>query len=312
MASPRPSRTVSPSTNPPVRGVPPGALSLLKLLHAQAGGDRPHAFFNRGWCSPRISESIRGVKFGFFTDPDRTRYCYLRLRRLKKAIEEAEALDAIATELEVPAVAPGSSPRIKMAAIDRQIDRLRATASSIWHQAPAPDVLAASLFAASKRTGGRLAELFSPMPEAAALKRPVSTWLDSAGLTLFDRLPSGIAFDLVGYHKAAFSGLRVVAVGINNDASRIDDALEAMKPFARYTQAIDLALTPAVAADYLTATAKATGRWDGDALARRLQTVGVGLLMVEGDAVSQPVLPKTRAIDAESLTALMAAFGARA
>jgi hypothetical protein len=252
------------------------------------------------------------VKFGFFTDPDRTRYCYLRLRRLKKAITEAHALDAIAAELEVPAIAPDSSPRIKMAAIDQQIDRLRATASSIWHQAPARDVLAASLFAASKRAGGRLAEVFSPAPDATTLKRPVSTWLVSAGLTLFDRLPSGVAFELVGYHKAAFSGLRVVAVGINNDASRIGEALETMKSFARYTQAMHLALTPAVAADYLTATAKATGRWDGDALARRLKTVGVGLLMVEGDAVSQPVLPRTRAIDGESLTALMAAFGAHA
>jgi len=33
--------------------------------------------------------------------------------------------------------------------------------------------------------------------------------------------------------------------------------------------------------------------------------------VVEGDAVSPVVLPKTRAIDGESLNALMAAFGAR-
>jgi len=37
-------------------------------------------------------------------------------------------------------------------------------------------------------------------------------WLDSGGLTLFDRLPPGSAFDQVGYHKAAFSGLRAVGV----------------------------------------------------------------------------------------------------
>jgi hypothetical protein len=84
-----------------------------------------------------------------------------------------------------------------------------------------------------------------------------------------------------------------------------------MKPFARFTQSIQLALTPAVAAEYLTACATATGRWHGGALARRLQPLGVGLLMVEGDAVSQAVFPKTRAIDGESLNALMAAFGTR-
>ncbi len=251
------------------------------------------------------------VKFGFFTDPDRTRYCYLRLRRLKTALADEVALDALAAELEVRGLASGSSPRIKIAAIDHQIDRLRATTSSIWHQAPPPDVLAASLFAVSKRAGGPLGELFNPAPGAAVLAPPVATWLDSTGLTIFDRLPPGTAFALVGYHKAAFSGLRVVAVGINNDASQIDGALEAMKPFARYTQAMHLALTPAVAAEYLTESAKATGRWDGGALARRLQTLGAGLLIIEGDAVSPAILPRTHAIDGESLTALLAAFGAR-
>jgi len=251
------------------------------------------------------------VKFGFFADPDRTRYCYLRLRRLKKAIADTTVLDALAAQLEV-AVESGASPRDKMAAIEGQIDRLRATASSVWHQVPAAEVLAATLFAASKRAvAGPLAELFSRAPNAAVLVPPVETWLDSAGLTLFDRLPPGSGFDRVGYHKAAFSGLRVIGISIKNDASHIDDALESMKPFARYTQSMQLALTPAPAAEYLTACATATGRWDGEALARRLQPLGVGLLIIEGDAVSPAILPKTRAIDGESLTALMAAFGAR-
>ncbi len=251
------------------------------------------------------------MKFGFFADPDRTRYCYLRLRRLKNAIGDTNVLDALAAQLEIP-VESSASPRDKLAAIEPQIDRLRATSTSIWHQAPAPEVLAAALFAASKSADGPLGELFSRAPGPAALAPAVATWLDGAGLTLFNRLPPGTAFDLVGYHKAAFSGLRVVGVGIKNDASQIDDALEAMKPFARYTQAMQLAVTPAVAAEYLTACATATGRWDGGALARRLQPLGVGLLMIEGDAVSQAGLPRTRAIDGESLTALMAAFGARA
>ena len=252
------------------------------------------------------------VKFGFFADPDRTRYCYLRLRRLKKAIADTNMLDALAAQLEV-AVEPGVSPRDKMAAIEGQIDRLRATASSIWHQAPTADVLAASLFAASKQAvAGPLSELFSRAPDAAVLVPAVETWLVSSGLTLFNRLPPGTAFDRVGYHKAAFSGLRVVGISIKNDASQIDDTLESMKPFARYTQSIQLALTPATAADYLTACARATGRWDGEALARRLQPLGLGLLIVEGDAVSPAVPPKTRAVDGESLTALMAAFGTRA
>jgi len=100
---------------------------------------------------------------------------------------------------------------------------------------------------------------------------PVETWRGSAGLTLFDRLPPGPGFNRVGYHKAAFSGLRVVGISIKNDAGHVDDALESMKPFARYTQSMQLPPTPATAA----------------------------------------LASKTRAIDGESLTPLMAAFGAR-
>ena len=118
----------------------------------------------------------------------------------------------------------------------------------------------------------QLAELFSRASDAAVLAPPGETWLVSGGLTLFARPPGGTAFERVGYHKAAFSGLRVVGISIKNDASHIDDTLQSMKAFARYTQSMQL---------------------------------------IEGDAVSPAILPKTRAIDGESLTALMAALGAR-
>ena len=143
------------------------------------------------------------MKFGSFADLDRTRYGYLRLRRVPAAC---------GIDLTDPAAAN------RLAAIEQQIDRLRATSTSIWHQAPAPEVLAGSLFAASKHADGPLGELFSPAPSAAA------------------------------------------------------------------------------------------GAYGGDLVGRDGPHAG---LMVEGDAVSQAVLPKTRAIDGESLTALMAAFGVR-
>ena len=212
------------------------------------------------------------VKFGFFADPDRTRYCYLRLRRLKKAIAETNMLDALAAELEV-AVEPSPSPRDKMAAIERQIDRLRATGSSIWHQAPAPDVLAATLFAASKQAAdGPLGELFSRASNAAALAPPVETWLDSAGLTLFDRLPPGRRL-----RPRRLSQSRLFRV-----ARRRHQHQERRKP-GRRCVGIDEALRALHPIDAAGADTRDRGA----------------------------VLPKTRAIDGESLTALMAAFGAR-
>jgi hypothetical protein len=53
---------------------------------------------------------------------------------------------------------------------------------------------------------------------------PVETWLDSAGVTLFDRPPPGRGFDRVGYHKAAFSGCASLA-----SASRTTQATSTMR-----------------------------------------------------------------------------------
>jgi hypothetical protein len=80
------------------------------------------------------------VKFGLFVDPDTTRYSGLRLRRLKEAIKDPKVLEALAEELEIAGAASG-----KMAAIERRIEELRATKSSIWYEVAAPEVLAASL-----------------------------------------------------------------------------------------------------------------------------------------------------------------------
>ena len=89
------------------------------------------------------------MKFGLFVDPDTTRYSGLRLRRLKEAIKDPKVLEALVEELEV-AAATGSN---KMAAIERRIEELRATKSSLWYEVAAPEVLAASIFRAKKLQG---------------------------------------------------------------------------------------------------------------------------------------------------------------
>ena len=57
--------------------------------------------------------------------------------------------------------------------------------------------------------------------------------------------------------------------------------------------ALYLACSPALVAGYLAARAANSpgGRWDGEALRAKLQPSGLGLLVLEGDAVSQAVLP---------------------
>jgi hypothetical protein len=250
------------------------------------------------------------VKLGFFADQDRTRYCYLRLRRLKAALGDARALDALLAELEIPAErSGGGSARAKLAAIEQAIDRLRVSPTSAFRDVPAPEVLAAMLFAASTRAGSPVADLFSAARGDRPVLAAVTTWLQGAGLELYDQLPAGTGFDLVGYSKGMLSGARVVGFVVKNDAAGIDAALERTDAFAKYTQSTYVACAPAVAAEYLAARATATGRWDGEALARRLQSSGAGLLLVEGDAVAQVLFPRKRPVDGKALEALIAAFG---
>jgi hypothetical protein len=250
------------------------------------------------------------VKFGFFADQDRTRHCYLRLRRLKQALADARALDALLAELEIPAEkSGGGSARAKGAAIEQEIERLRASQTSAFRDVPAPEVLAATLFAASRRAGSPIADLFSAARSDRPLVAAVTTWLHGAGLELYDQLPPGTGFDLVGYSKGMLSGARVVGFVVKNDAAEIDAALEHTRAFTKYTQSTYLACAPAVGAEYLAAHATASGRWDPEALARRLQSSGAGLLLVEGDAVAQAVLPAKRPVDGKALEALIAAFG---
>ena len=76
----------------------------------------------------------------FLTDPDLTRFCYLRLRRLKEATHDAAVVAALARELEVP---DGT-----LSGIEKRIDELRAAAGSFWHDVAVPEILAASVFKA--------------------------------------------------------------------------------------------------------------------------------------------------------------------
>ena len=87
------------------------------------------------------------MHFGFFVDPDTTRYCGLRLRRLKEAIKDDKVQQALVEQLEVA----GATGKDKMAAIERRLEELRATQTSHWFEVPVGEILAASIFKAKSR-----------------------------------------------------------------------------------------------------------------------------------------------------------------
>jgi hypothetical protein len=252
------------------------------------------------------------VHFGLFTDQDATRYAHLRLRRLKEAITDPKILEALARELEVPEV-DATSPRKTLAAIKRQIGRLRGDKTSLWFGVPAPEVLAAAIFKAGFKAGASADSaaraLFTPMRSDEELAAPVLNWLKGSGLTTVEGIPFGAErIDVVGYRKGFLSGARVVAVAMKNDPGQLQPALDAMKGLVAYTNVTYLACTPAVAAAYLAenAGAQPVPRWDGDALYRKLRASGIGLLIVERDAVSQAVLAKERHLDLAKVNEFLA------
>jgi len=252
------------------------------------------------------------MNFGLLTDPDATRFCGLRLRRLKKAIDDPKILDALLTTLEVPGQGLGAlSVGKKRAAVEDRIEVLRGTQTSLWYGVPAPEVFAASIFRAKALASDAVGALFTEAHRAQELVPAVATWMNGGGLTVVGGIPfGGSRVDLAGYRKGFLSKARAVAVQVKNAVADVKGALDDLKTFEPYTNATYLACTPALVAEYLWASVAATdpgiARWDGEVLVRALQESGSGLLLVEGDALSPVVLAKERTLDAKTIEALAA------
>ena len=245
------------------------------------------------------------MKFGLFVDPDTTRYSGLRLRRLKQAIKDPKVLDALVEELEVADA--GSN---KMTAIERRIEELRATKSSLWYEVAAPEVLAASIFRAKKLQGPSVDELFNRVTGVQPLAAPLATWLDLAGLTAHPGSAPGLGrANLIGYRgRSMIGGGHVVGIEATNDVNELGRALDEPTRERNNLTASYLACTPALVAELLWARTAISARWEADALRQKAQAGGFGLLLIEGDAVSRVVLPQERKLDAAKLAAITSAL----
>ena len=257
-------------------------------------------------ASERDLKNDGGVKFGFFVDPYTTRTSGQRLRRLKEAIKDPQVLEALVEELEVAVV----SGRKKLPAIERRIDELRATKSSRWYEVAAPEVLAASIFRAKKLQGPFVDGLFKRAARVQDLAAPLATWLDLAGLTAHPGSAPGLGrANLIGYRgRSMIGGGHVVGIEATNDVNELGRALEEPRRERDNLTASYLACTPALVAEFLWARSGASTRWEADALRQKAQAGGFGLLLVEGDGVSQALLPQERKVDPAKLAAITSAL----
>lgn len=232
------------------------------------------------------------MDFPRLADPDLTRFCYLRLRRLKEAIEDPRVLDALARGLDVQA-APGQ----QLEAIERRIEELRAAPGSFWHGVDAPEVLAASILKARPHATQVVDEVFRAVPRLQDLSKPLSEWLHVAGLNpQVGGVPRTGRANLIGARGGGMiAAPRTVGIEVINDSAELEVTIG--EKSIDNTHAAYVACTPAVAASFLWFTATRLKHWDADALRRGLEPSGRGLLIVEGDAVAQVIRAQERKPD---------------
>lgn len=226
------------------------------------------------------------MKFPTLADPDRTRFAALRLRRVKEALNDPRAIEAVAGELELAGAT--------LAAVEARLDELRGAAGSLWEGAEPAEIFAALLFKARPRAPEVVDAYFRPVSRLQDLSKPLTEWLHLAGLTA---QPGGVPrtgrANLLGHRGGGMiASPRNVGIEAVNDPADIAATLADRS--IDNTHAAYLACTPAVAAGFLWRRATESKRWDAEALQRGLQPSGRGLLIVEGDAVAQAVLPKER------------------
>ncbi|HTA21059.1 MAG TPA: hypothetical protein VK989_17320, partial [Polyangia bacterium] len=167
------------------------------------------------------------MRFGLFTDPDTTRFCYLRLRRLKEAMKNPQIVDGVMRELSVPSAGATMSPRQKLAAIDLHIDRLRADATSVWYGAAPGEVLAAGIFNLRKLHDAAAGSLFSDVTDKNDLGPGIRLWLNVMGFVEYKDAPAGLPkVDVLAYQAGRLmTKPRIVGIELHNDLSELEPTL---------------------------------------------------------------------------------------
>jgi hypothetical protein len=249
------------------------------------------------------------MRFGFFTDPDTTRFCYLRLRRLKEAMKNPQIVDGLMRELSVPSAGAPMSARQKIAAIDLHIDRLRADKTSVWFGAAPGEVLAAGIFNLRTLHDAAAGSLFSDVADKNDLGPAIRLWLNVMGFVEYKDAPAGLPkVDVLAYQAGRLmTKPRIVGIELHNDVNDLEPTLARMNVVAPYTNVMYLACTPAFAAEFLLASGNAPGakRWIPAALRLKLAALGFGLFIVEGEAVSESLAPRERQLDLKTVTDLI-------
>ena len=233
---------------------------------------------------------------------DSVRFAYLRLPVLRRAFEDDKILEMLLKELGITrnvktVVLKAMARPEKVKLVSDHIDFLRSQSHSEWHRVEPPEVLAALIFDAVE-SHRYVSALFSNAKNEAALKAPVSAWLRAKDLHVFDEVQMGSRrADVIGYKKGGFfTSTEVISVELKDDLKQLEKAWEQIQEYGDYSHKVYLGCTPFLAANYVSKHADGVKvkSWDARVLDRKLEQLGAGLLLVEGDTVYEYKAPKLR------------------
>lgn len=227
------------------------------------------------------------------------RYCYLRGKALDEAYDDPKILDAVLGQMKVPGKAKtlsGLSRQEKRRIVEDSARYISGQRSAVLRDLTPEEILAVQLWRTISIPDRRKAEIFSVVPREDMLLKPVSRWLKSRGLDPYKEVPMGrVRIDVLGHQPGGFfSSETLVGVELKNDDSQLKRGLDQLFTVSEYVHQIYLACTPALAIDCLHrhAEAHSVQHWDSGILERKLKTIGCGLLIVEGQDVTEVVRPR--------------------
>jgi len=241
---------------------------------------------------------------------DARRHAYARARLLNEAVQCEPVLDAVFKHLKVPHGGASLSKLdvpAKQAAIVKHAKHLSEMTTSRWHRTDVTEIVAASI-AESKLAAQHKATVFPSARREAELTGPVVNWLRTKCDSVYEEVPMGTSrADVVGYRPpfsifgAPLTVPTVVTVELKNQLGQLTRGLDQMTTYRDYSTSVYLACTPRLAVDYLKKHANSPGirRWEPDALEHKLKSFGFGLLLIEGEEVTEVRPPKSRVVDSE-------------
>ncbi len=217
------------------------------------------------------------------------RHCYVQRSALDRLLDTPGVLSQLLMELTGES-GEGLSVADQLVQLKRAIIRLSVTPTP-FHGLSLEEIIVLCVYTSGQFDGTDAKRALSARPSPQALAAACYAWLKERTSTVVNGAACGVpVWPVVGYSSTTphMAGRFVVGVAPLGDADALDRDLEALAGAAGFAHEHYVACAPSTALAYLQRAALSGGalRWDPFALDRRLRSLDLGLLLVEGASVS--------------------------